>query len=114
MKKIFLPLFFFCSFLFAQEENGSTISGFVFDHQTGEALIGANVYLDGLPLGSGTNNSGYYVITNVPAGKQKLIASFLGYKNFSKMIVIGTGQDVKLNVVLKPDLLETETIFGTN
>ena len=64
--------------LFGQSSQ-TTISGFIYEESNGEAIIGANVFIDGLPIGSSTNHSGYYVIPEVPAGSHKLIFEYLGY-----------------------------------
>jgi hypothetical protein len=55
------------------------IAGDVKDAQTGEALIGANVVIEGTNLGAATNIDGYYVILNVPPGRYTVIASAVGY-----------------------------------
>ncbi|MBI4428821.1 MAG: TonB-dependent receptor [Ignavibacteriales bacterium] len=61
--------------------NGTTgkIAGTVSDARTGEKLIGVNVTIDGLPLGTSTNVEGYYVILNVPPGVYNVKASYIGY-----------------------------------
>ena len=45
-----------------------SVSGFVTDASNGEKLSFANVYLEDEPLGSATNEKGYYYMHNVPAG----------------------------------------------
>ncbi len=113
MKKIFFMFFLIgCSLLYANEKM-ATISGFVFDESSGEALIGANIYLEEELIGSSTNSSGYYVITDVPAKEVKLVASYLGYKTFKKNIIIKNTENIKLNIFLKPDVLEAEAIVVT-
>ena len=58
MKKILLALFCFSGTLsFAQTK---TISGYVSDSQTGEALIGVNLWSPDLKLGTATNVYGFY------------------------------------------------------
>jgi CarboxypepD_reg-like domain/TonB-dependent Receptor Plug Domain len=113
MKSLFTFIFLLTIPLFSQENNTTTISGFVFEEASLEALIGANIYLEDLPLGASTNNSGYYVITNVPVGKVKLVASFLGYKTKMLNIAVKRGENIKTNIVLNEDILESETIVVT-
>jgi outer membrane receptor for ferrienterochelin and colicin len=56
-----------------------TISGYLKDSNTGELIIGANIY-DSLTLkGTITNAYGFYSLT-LPKGKHKIIYSFVGYK----------------------------------
>ena len=61
-----IVLLLFPILLFGQSKQ-TTISGFIYDDANGEALIGANVFIEGLPIGSSTNHSGYYVIPEVPS-----------------------------------------------
>ncbi len=92
-----LFLILFSISLKAQASSTSTISGFVYDKSTGETLIGTNVYLKDSHLGSITNNNGYFVISNVPVGKQKLIASYVGYKTAEQDInVNGSSSIIKI------------------
>ena len=73
------------------------INGVVRDASTGEALIGANVLLEGTTIGAATNVDGYYVITNVPPGTYSLKASMVGYA--SQVIT-----DVRVNIDLTTDI----------
>jgi outer membrane receptor protein involved in Fe transport len=63
--------------------NTGKIAGDVKDSQTGEALVGANIVLEGTTMGAATNIDGRYVILNVPPGKYALIASAVGYNRKS-------------------------------
>ena len=86
--RILLYLMLFASnFCFAG--NTGKIAGVVKDDQTGEALVGANVVIEGTTQGAATNLDGYYVILNIPPGKYTLSASGVGYtkKSFSNVTV---------------------------
>jgi outer membrane receptor protein involved in Fe transport len=63
---------------------GSTgkISGVVRDSRTREPLPGVNVTIPGTSLGASSAIDGRYVILNVPPGKVKVVASFIGYRRF--------------------------------
>ena len=110
MNRLLLLIFSMVSFLFGQNKINTTISGFVFDEANQEAIIGANVYIEELLIGSSTNVSGYYVITDVPAGTNKVQTSYLGYKNEIIHVDVKAGENIKLNIFLKEELMETETI----
>lgn len=56
------------------------IRGRVVDAKTGEPLIGANVVIEGTMLGAATDVTGEYLISNVPAGKQTLVVSYVSYQ----------------------------------
>jgi outer membrane receptor protein involved in Fe transport len=98
-----LILFLVLSVLTGVAYGGNTgkIAGMVKDSQTGEALVGANVVIEGTKMGSVTNIDGYYVILNIPPGKYTLIASAVGYNrqsvaNLTVSIDLTTTQDFNL------------------
>ena len=64
--------------LYCQEK--VTLSGYVSDSENNETLIGVNVIIPNLKIGTTTNDYGFYSLT-VPRGEYKLQISFLGYKN---------------------------------
>ncbi len=59
--------------------NTGKITGEVKDGATGEALVGANIVIQGTTQGSATNIDGYYVILNIPPGTYTLVASAVGF-----------------------------------
>lgn len=100
--RIVFVLIVFAQFLTAQTSSNSTINGFIFDKSTGESLIGANVYLKEIELGSTTNNSGYFVIPKVPVGKYTLLISYIGYTTESKQVTVDGKQTRSLKINLTP------------
>ncbi len=87
-----------------------TISGFISDAETGEALIGTNIYVEALHAGCTSNVYGFYSLT-VPAGQYPLIYSYIGYE--TKMIEIQLNQNTKQNVELIPNAFSADTIVVT-
>ena len=73
------------------------ITGVVKDVSTGEALIGANIILEGTTIGAATDIEGYYVILNVPPGLYNMRISMVGYTPQSF-------QDVKVNIGLTTEI----------
>jgi len=59
--------------------NSGKIAGEVKDSQTGEAVVGASILIQGTSMGAATNIDGYYVILNVQPGTYTLTASGVGY-----------------------------------
>jgi hypothetical protein len=86
---------------FPQTPGVITIRGFVYDKSTGESLIGASVYIRDSQLGCSTNNNGYFVISNVPEGRQKLVISYIGFDNFEKEITPANEKQL-LKIYLTP------------
>jgi len=112
-KTIILILFLLSNVVFAQSKSDATISGFVYSAVDGEALIGANVYLKEVMLGGSTNLSGYFIITDIPAGNYTLVCEYLGYLSYNSQIEIKRDNDIKHNFNLEEELLQTETIVVT-
>ena len=113
MKKFNLLLFLFLiSVVFAQE--AATISGFVRDDASGEPLAYTNVFVKESNIGSAANIDGYYVLTNLSAGTQEVVASIIGYGMETKEVTVQAGQELRLDFRLKRTVLEGETIdvFG--
>ena len=75
------------------------ISGFVRDVSNGESLPFAYVYLKDDLRGTVCNESGYYAITGVPAGRYTLLSSLIGYSTFSRDIDLDR-EDLIVNISL--------------
>jgi hypothetical protein len=106
----FLFLLLMPALIFAEVKSNGTISGFVYDQANGEALPGANVFIENTYLGSSTNQSGYYVIPRLPVGEYFIICDYMGYKNFRKKIQIIANANLKLNIHLQEEVLQTEAV----
>lgn len=106
---ILILLFILINNIYSQN-NYASLSGFVYDSSTGEALIGANVYLKGISLGASTNLSGYYVIPNIPSGKYNLIVSYVGYKTFTQEIILKERENKRFDVKLIPTAILSEEV----
>ncbi len=80
MRKIgyfFLMIVVLSSFLFAG--TAGKITGTITDEKTDIPLSGANIYLEGTSIGGITDESGYYVMLNVPVGIYNIKISYIGY-----------------------------------
>ena len=76
----------------------ATISGYVKDANSGETLIGANVYNQADPgQGTSTNAYGFYSLT-LPAGDYTLVFSYLGYRDQQTSIHLQANQSVNINL----------------
>ncbi|MCF6239143.1 MAG: carboxypeptidase-like regulatory domain-containing protein, partial [Candidatus Marinimicrobia bacterium] len=60
-----------------------TITGTVTDGNTGDALPGANVVVDGQAFGGASDLSGSYVIEGIPTGNYTVTATMIGYETVS-------------------------------
>ncbi len=93
---VVLSVVFLSTALFAQKNY--KIMGTVKAAESGEALIGANVFLKGTTLGAATDANGKYVI-EAPAGKYTVVCSYVGFEK--KEVNINLTNNMELNFSLK-------------
>lgn len=55
------------------------LRGKITDKATGEALVGANVFVEGTSLGAAADINGEYIVLSVPAGVYSVRVTFVGY-----------------------------------
>lgn len=88
-----------------------TISGYVKDAQTGEDLIGANVFLlDDPARGTVTNVYGFYSLT-LPEGRYRIGVSYVGYEPLRDSLLLDG--DLRRNIDLEPSAILTEEVVVT-
>ena len=85
----------------------SVISGYVSDIRNGEKIIGVNIYIPALDIGTVTNNFGFYSLTVPKSENVEISYSYIGYKTVTK--VLNLTKDVKLNIDIDP-AIELEVI----
>ncbi len=111
MKRFLLLIFLIIvqtTFLTAQT---GKIAGLITDATTGEALIGANVIIEGTTQGAASNIDGYYAILNVPPGTYTLRISMIGYtKTNITDIRVNIDQTSNVDAKLSPASIETEEV----
>ena len=106
---IFLILTCFMIWI-SSEVNGQTgtIKGFVFDKESGEAILLAHVYLQNTALGTISGEDGFYIIHKVPVGKYKLISQSLSYGKAEMMVEISEGRVENINIHLEKSDIQLE------
>jgi TonB-linked SusC/RagA family outer membrane protein len=89
------------------------IRGSVTDSETGETLLGANIFIIELQRGTTTDSEGNFEITDIEDGTYNIRISFLGYKSVEREIVVRDGQTTSLNISMEPDLMGLEDVVVT-
>ena len=81
------------------------MSGYIKDAKTGEALVGASVFIENNAKGTSTNVYGFYSIT-ILSQSTKVRYSYIGYNQIEKSIELN--KDLRLNIELseKQDVLD--------
>jgi len=91
-----------------------SIVGTVKDVKTGEAIIGANVVIQGTTIGSATDVEGNFLINNVKEGTYTIVVSYVTYKtNTIPDVVVGTAKRVTLDIPLAEDVAELSEVVVT-
>lgn len=106
MKKQLLILLAICpSFLFAQ----TNIEGIVYDKETNESLVGANVYIENSFYASYTDVDGEFYFRNIETTSNNIIISFIGYE--TDTIQLNLKSDQVLTIYLKRNEYKTEEVI---
>ncbi|MBT7039974.1 MAG: TonB-dependent receptor, partial [Bacteroidetes bacterium] len=87
--------------IYSSAQKKHTISGYLTDSESGEKLIGANVYDQHRLTGTTTNTYGFYSLT-LPADTYNIVFSYLGYG--TKISKLKLNKDFVLNGKLLPGL----------
>jgi hypothetical protein len=112
MRNIVILAFFFTGWsVYAQQ---ATLSGYVRDAKSGEALVGVSVIVDGTDLGSVTDLDGYYTISSIPPATYNITASYVGYEQRTKYnIILRSAGNPELNFELNEVSTELEGVTVT-
>ncbi len=100
---IILLLLLTCAKAFGQK---ITISGYIQDGDTKEALIGATIYESKLKRGTTTNPYGYYSLTLPTTDTLLVVVSYVGYRPQAKKIFSKTNS--RMDILLTPSNLLDE------
>jgi hypothetical protein len=87
------------------------LTGKVTDKETGEALIGANVIVQGTSFGAATDINGEYTIFNLDAGVYEIKCSYIGYQSFTiSNVRINADLTTELNFQLTAEGVQVGTV----
>lgn len=81
--KTYLPLALILLATAAFAQTG-TIRGNIYDKKTGEPIMFGSVSIEGTSLGTTTDLEGFFSLSEIPAGAQILVATFVGYEELKK------------------------------
>jgi outer membrane receptor protein involved in Fe transport len=102
---------FSLSSIYAQSEATGKIAGTLVDAETGNPLIGANVFLENTTMGAASDLDGNYIILNVPVRSYTLIVNNVGYVDTKiTNVEVKKNDVVKIDVAVKSEIMVSETI----
>ena len=81
-------------------QHDAHLTGHVIDEKTGEHLAFVNVQLKGTNIGTVTDESGHYLLKDLPLGKQTIVFSFVGYETEELPVTIVENKTVELKAVI--------------
>jgi hypothetical protein len=112
--KIFISfILFFTAFILPQHIQGQlvSVSGYVKNHLSGQAIENATIYESISGIGTISNKDGYYKLLLI-RGKQNLKISGLGYESFSSAFTMTS--DTIISIELKPMNMPSGKIVAGN
>lgn len=87
------------------------LTGKVLDKTNGQAMAGATVVIKGTIIGGSTDANGEFSIPNAPAGRQTVVASFVGYGAAEQTVNIPENGSVAVNFSLTETVTMTDEII---
>jgi len=84
------------------------VSGYVYDQESKESLIGANVYNLNNTVGTTTNNFGFFSLL-IPQDESLIYISYVGYER--QIINLTSSKDTSITVYLKQSNLLDEVVI---
>ena len=95
-----------------QSQNLGTISGKVFNNETGLFLEGATIQVENSDFFAITNTEGFFVINDVPTSSYNVKASFIGFKSLTIFnVIVKSAGNQSLQYGLNPSSEELDEII---
>ncbi|MCI1778342.1 MAG: TonB-dependent receptor [Bacteroidales bacterium] len=87
----------------------------IFGHvvSDGRHLQFVDISVNGTAIGTATDETGHYRLLNLPEGPLTITASFMGYQNESRKVIMKRGRTLEVNFDLKSDALGLNQIVVT-
>ncbi len=73
----------------------------------------ASIYIEGTSIGTSTDETGHYMLINLPPGEHILIAKALGFTTQEKTIKVEEGKTIEVNFELEEETMELAEIVVT-
>ena len=100
VRTLVIFILFICTGFVALSQN-ATLRGNIFDKNTGEPVIFANVFLEGTNYGTTSDIDGFFVLSNIQPGVYNLTVSYIGYETEIVPVQLGAEQIVYKKVTME-------------
>ena len=97
--------------LSGQQKTDANIFGDV--QSGGEHIPFANVFIEGTSIGTSTDETGHYMLINMPEGRHTVVANALGYAPSKKEIEIKANTVIEVNFELQQRLMKVDELVVT-
>ena len=98
-------LLLWCAALPAAAHAQGSLEGTVRDGATNQGVVGAQVFISALNIGSLTSNDGSFSIGGIPAGSHIVEIQLIGYAAERQEVTIADGQTTQLDVILSEEAI---------
>lgn len=92
----------------------ANVFGHIIDAETGEHIPFINIIIEGTRIGTITDASGHYLITNLPVGEHRLVVQGMGYSTESTDIVTEAGRTIEVDIEVNPTALDLAEVVFTS
>jgi TonB-dependent receptor len=97
--------------LHAQSVAGSgTVAGRLTDAATQLSLGGARITVEGTAIETFSATNGNFALTNVPAGEQTLLISYVGYPEVRQTVTVASGETTRANVDFGSETVQLDAL----
>ena len=113
----FLQLFLFFNILIcsipvrSQQHSDAVITGHVVSK--GEHIPFVNIYLENTTIGTTTDVTGHYMLTDLPLGKYTIVAKMVGYKIEKKEVELKSNQSLEVKFDLEEEFIRVDEVVIT-
>lgn len=90
-----------------------TITGRVTDVRSGQAVVGAQVFIPGAGIGALTDRDGRYVLRDVAPGTVVVRVQSIGFATAEQTVTVVSGQTVTLDFTLVPEAIALDEVVVT-
>jgi len=92
----------------------ANVFGHVIDAETGQHIPFITLMVEGTRIGTMTDASGHYKLTNLPIGEQVIIAQGVGYERLTQKVFLEAHRSIELDFELTPVAISLKEIVITS
>ncbi len=109
MKKYLILAILILAGLNLFSQTGS-VRGFVYDKNSGEPVIFANIIIENTTIGTATDVNGYFVFSKLKEGSYTLKVGTIGYETLEYPVVVEKNKIMSLRIDLEPVVTQLSTV----